>query len=209
MTINSQNMRNNDFFMRNKYKTTGKWNIPLIKKQNIKFENLQLIAFSETAHAMPLLDKMFGIHFFIDDYRFNTIYSNPPYYLKRLQRYGFLLTPDYSLYADMPLSIQINNVFKNRWCGAYWQEHGLFVIPTISWSLSPSFDFCFDGVEQGSAVAISTVGCRKARINFMRGYDKMIEKINPETIICYGKTFPEMQGNIIQIPYFRNTKEVA
>ncbi|MBR6163844.1 DUF4417 domain-containing protein [bacterium] len=205
----SKKMRNDEFFMRNKYKCVGKFNIPLVKKQTINLENIILRAYSDINKEMPLIDKLYGVHFFVDDYRFENVYAKPTYYLSTLSRYGFVLTPDYSLYADMPQAIQLFNLFKNRWCGAYWQAHGLKVIPTISWGLAQSYDFCFDGVEQDSIVAISTVGCRRAKLNFLRGYDKMLEKIKPETIICYGKTFPEMRGNIIEVPYFRNVKEVA
>lgn len=205
----SKNMRNDDLFMRNKYHLVGKFNIPLIKKQNINITNIQLISYSDINKIMPLIDKLYGVHFFIDDYRMNVLYLNPQRYLNKLSRFGYVLTPDYSLYADMPQAIQIHNIFRNRWCGAYWQEHGLVVIPTISWGLSPTYDFCFDGIEYGSIVAISTVGCRRAKINFMRGYDKMLEKINPEVIICYGKTFSEMRGNIIQVPYYSNKMEIA
>ena len=209
MRKTSKAMRNDDLFMRNKYLSVGKYNIPLVKKQNIDTENIQLIAYYDIKKPMLLLDKIYGVHFFVDDYKFDVIYINPPHYLNKLSRFGYVLTPDYSLYADMPRAVQIHNLFRNRWCGAYWQEHGLIVIPTISWGLAPTFEFCFDGVEYGSIVAISTVGCRRAKINFMRGYDKMLEKINPEAIICYGKTFSEMEGNIIEVPYFRNVKEVA
>ena len=118
------------------------------------------------------------------------------------------MTPDYSLYAEMPRRLQLKNVAQNRWCGAYWQDKGLTVIPTISWGLSQSFDFCFEGVEKGSVVAVGTVGCRRAKLNFMRGYDKMLEIIQPQAIICYGGAFKEMEGNIIDIPYFKNRKEV-
>lgn len=209
MTKTSKSMRNDDLFMRNKYKMVGKFDIPLVKKQNIDIENIQLIAYSDINKIMPLLDKLYGVHFFVDDYRMDKMYAQPQYYLNKLSRFGYILTPDYSLYAEMPNTIQKYNVFRNRWCGAYWQEHGLIVIPAISWGLAPTFEFCFDGVEQSSIVAVSTVGCLKARLNFMRGYDKMLEKINPKAIICYGKTFPEMEGNIIEVPYFRNVKEVA
>ncbi len=209
MTKTSKTMRNNDLFLRNKYQTVGKFGIPLVKTQNINLENIQLIAYSDIKKPMMLLDKTYGIHFFIDDYRFDVVYGNPQYYISKLSRFGYVLTPDYSLYADMPKAVQIHNVFRNRYCGADWQEKGLTVIPTISWGLAPTYDFCFDGVENGSIVAISTVGCLRARINFMRGYDKMLEKINPKAIICYGKIFSEMEGNIIEVPYFRNVKEVA
>ena len=29
-------------------------------------------------------------------------------------------------------------------------------IPTISWGLENTFDFCFNGIEKGSTVAVST-----------------------------------------------------
>ena len=47
----------------------------------------------------------------------------------------------------MPLALQIESVFKNRWCGAYWQSKGLKVIPTVSWGDERSFDFCFMFVD--------------------------------------------------------------
>ncbi len=38
----------------------------------------------------------------------------------------------------------------------------------------------------------------------MEGYDAMLQKIRPGAIICYGKPFPEMKGNIKVFPYNRN-----
>lgn len=35
----------------------------------------------------------------------------------------------------------------------------------------------------------------------MQGYYEMIRRIKPSKIICYGKPFPEMKGNIIEIDY--------
>ena len=83
----------------------------------------------------------------------------------------------------------------------YWQEHGLTVIPTISWSSYQSFEFCFEGVEEGSIAAISTVGCRKSKKDFLRGYDAMLERIRPEAVICYGQPFEKMRGNLIEVSY--------
>ena len=85
--------------------------------------------------------------------------------------------------------LQMYNTFKNRWCGAYWQSLGLRVIPTISWSDERSFDFCFEGIEENSIVAISTHGNHRAKEGFMLGYNKMLQKIKPCAIICYGKPF--------------------
>lgn len=73
---------------------------------------------------------------------------HPERSLKKYSQYAFLLSPDFSTYADMDLWRQLESVAKNRWVGAYWQSKGLTVIPTISWSTARSYDFCFDGVEK-------------------------------------------------------------
>lgn len=149
------------------------------------------------------------IHFFIDDNKISIVYDNPHKYMERLARFNAVLTPDFSLYTDMPIALQINNVFKNRWCGAFWQDYGLNVIPTVSWSDSKSYDFCFLGIEKKSIVAISTLGVKKEKENFMNGYNEMLERLNPEIILCYDKPFPEMKGNVIYINYLNATGRCA
>lgn len=123
--------RTQQTFLRNEYDCVGKWNIPLVKRQPL-VDNVKLIACSD-AKEREEYNRECGVHFFVDDYRFEHIYKNPQRSLKKYAQYKFLLTPDYSLYADMPLWRQLENVAKNRWCGAYWQLQGLVVYPTVSW----------------------------------------------------------------------------
>ena len=66
--------------------------------------------------------------------------------LQKLSEFYCVLSPDFSLFTNMPRALQIESVFKNRWCGAFWQSKGLKVIPTVSWSDEKSFDFCFEGM---------------------------------------------------------------
>lgn len=206
--MTGQLMRSNYLFARNNFKTTGKFGIPLVSKQVISTEDIKLIACSDTRTNDKAANRENGVHFFVDDYRFEGIYTHPERSLSRYSQYAFLLTPDYSLYADFDLWRQIENVAKNRWVGAFWQSKKLQVIPTISWSTSRSCEFCFDGVEQNAIVAVSTVGCRRAKLEFMRGYDAMLDRLQPETVVCYGKTFPEMQGNIVTVDYQISRKAV-
>ncbi len=124
--------------------------------------------------------------------------------VEKLKQYYCLLSPDYSLYTDMSLALQIKNTFKNRWCGAYWQSLGLNVIPTIEWGDERSFDFCFDGVEEGSIVAVSTYGKQKIEEEFMKGYNEMLKRIKPCAIICYEKPFPKMKGKLKVFLYNHN-----
>lgn len=186
--------------VRNEFVTQGKYDFPIVRKQDIELNKIKLMTFSNTKYE-DKRNKHKTIHFFIHDYRFENTYSNPELVVEKLQQYYALLTPDFSLYTDMPLMLQMYNTFKNRWCGAYWQSLGLRVIPTISWSDERSFDFCFEGIEENSIVAISTHGNHRAKEEFMLGYNKMLQKIKPCAIICYGKPFKEMEGNLLVFPY--------
>ncbi len=206
--MKSVEMREDPLFMRNTFETVGRWGIPLIKKQDIPLENVRLIACSDTRTNDKEVNKRNGVHFFVDDYRFTGIYYHPDRSLKKYSQYAFLLTPDFSTYSEMNLWRQIESVAMNRWCGAYWQSKGLVVVPTISWSTSRSFDFSFDGVEQNSIVAIGMIGCKTNHLGFMRGYNKMLERISPKAILCLGKPFPEMEGNIITVDY-RDSRKVV
>ena len=72
----SKCMRNDQLFMRNEYAGRGKWNIPLVKKQALNVDNLSLIACSDTKSNDFPKNTRNGVHFFVDDYRFNGIYKD-------------------------------------------------------------------------------------------------------------------------------------
>lgn len=129
--------------------------------------------------------------------------------MEKLDQYYALLTPEFSLYMDMPKSLQIYSTFKNRWCGAFWQKQGKIVIPTVCCAGEESYDFCFDGIEEGSVVAVSTYSREDCKDEFMIGYNKMLEVIKPSAIICYGTPFPEMKGNIKAISPFDQEELIA
>ena len=101
---------------------------------------------------------------------------------------------------------QIESVGKSRWVAAKWQKAGKTVIPTMSWSLARSYEFCFDAIEKNSIVAIGMIGCKNNKRNFMRGYNQMLKKIEPEGIICFGKPYDEMEGNLVVVDYLESRK---
>lgn len=206
--MTSKSMRESPLFMRNSFPSVGKWGVPLVKKQALPSADINLIACSDTRLADNEENRKKGVHFFVDDYRFKGVYNDPKRLLKRYAQYAFLLTPDFSTYAEMNLWRQLESVAQNRWVGAYWQSKGLIVIPTVSWSTPRSFEFCFDGIEQGGTVAVGMVGCKHEKTGFMRGYNEMLKCLTPENVIVFGSPFPEMEGNIIQIDYMLSRKVV-
>lgn len=200
--MKSKDARQNQKLLRNQFFSSNYYGIPTVKKCEVKNINLKFIACDQITNKKRATEDK-SIHFFVDDYDLNKFYNYPEKYYKKLAKFEAVLTPDFSIYTDMPLVIQMHNVFKNRWCGAYWQDKGLkTVIPTITWGNEKSYEFCFLGVEEGSAVAVSTLSVCKKKESFMKGYKKMVEVIKPKLIYCYGnRPFSEMEGNIIWIEY--------
>ncbi len=209
MTEENYNYRTSPMFLRNTFKGDGKWQIPIISKPDIDLsvnEDLRLIGFDKVKTGK---DEHYNriVHFFLYDYKFEDIWVKPEKYIDILKQYRAVLTPDYSMYSDMNPAIQLYNTFRNRWVGAYLQEKGIKVIPTVSWGLENTFDFCFNGIDKGSAVAVSTYmvsehgNHQDQKEFFMKGYNEMLRRIEPELIICYNTPFPEMTGNILFVDY--------
>ncbi len=151
-----------------------------------------------------------GVHFFLDDYQFGVVWRNPDKYLDMFRKFTHVMSPDFSTYTDFPKAIQIYNHYRKHWVGAYLQENGVDVIPTISWSTPDSFEWCFDGDPEGGAVAVSSVGAvnsREKKVLFMAGYNEMLVRLRPETILFYGNVPEECCGNIIQIQPFHKRFE--
>lgn len=124
------------------------------------------------------------------------------------------------MYIEMNENIQRYNTFRNRWVGAYLAEKGIRVIPTVNWGLENTFDFCFNGIEKGSTVAVSTymASAHGNRASQERHYtdhgyptqhssphdhpiswDK--ERGNP----IWGNQINYFEGNIPEFKYFKKT----
>jgi hypothetical protein len=131
-----------------------------------------------------------AVHFFLDDYRFETVWSRPRKALEALAPYRTVLSPDFSLYRDWPVMLQMWNVYRNRWCGAFWQSQGFTVIPTVSWSTAESYAFCFLGLPRRSMVAVSAVGVRLEdpleRYLFEEGFREMVARLELAVVLSYG-----------------------
>lgn len=144
-----------------------------------------------------------AVHFFLDDYRFETMWSQPERSLSRVRQVKAALTPDFSLWTQMPIVMQQWQVYRSRWCGVWMAHHGINVIPTVSWSAPASFSFAFLGIPTGSVVAISTVGVgQEAMPFFRRGLQEMIYQIEPAWILVHGRMLPALEGlNVTQYPH--------
>ena len=173
---------------RRHYASSNPWGFPDLLPQDFTLPHpLPMRSYRERddsgqRHAAALC------HFFLDDYRFESVWTNPDTALQRLYRFRGALTPDFSLYADWPLAVQQWNHYRRQWLGRYWQEHGLRVIPTVNWSTPDSFDWCFTGIPPGQIVALAAPDLRQARVKaaFSAGFHAMQAALQPTRILVYG-----------------------
>lgn len=148
-------------------------------------------------------------HFYYDDFKFISAWREPDKYLEKLYKFKAVISPDFSLYTDFPRTLQILSCYRRQWCGCYWQEQGLDVIPDVVWGDEESYDFCFLGIPKHSTVAVSMVGVERNKdwngkddSLFKKGYDEMLNRLEPETIIVYGSKVDGLEGKIIRVPSF-------
>ena len=124
---------------------------------------LQGFNYAKTTKAADKADL--GCHFFIDDYQFERLWQRPAHYLDVLRPYQCVLTPDFSLYMDMPDAMQ-------------------------QWNRYRSYKFCFKGIPRHSTVATSTVGVardKEAQEVWNDGMREAMRRLEPSRVLLYGK----------------------
>ena len=177
----------------------GEYGIPEMLPVHIDdLQNIPLQGFNFALKEKNPQDK--GVHFFLHDYQFERVWNYPDRYVDVLKRFAFVLSPDFSPYANTPKALKIYNVYRKMWCGRYWQEHGMKVIPTVTWGDDDDLEWCLDGIPTHSTIAISTMGeGRWANFKALKSnWQRIIDALQPETILLYGKNLSdELDGNIV------------
>ncbi|QGJ88756.1 hypothetical protein SEA_YECEY3_1 [Mycobacterium phage Yecey3] len=174
--------------LRLRFESTSAWEIPDLAPTD--FVPANLAAWNMPRHREYAALSGGALHFFLDDYRFETLWSSPERLFDRVKAVGAALTPDFSLWTDMPKAAQVWNVYRSRWIGAYWQSQGIEVIPTACWATPDTFDFCFDGIPENATVAISSMGIQSKKVEqalFRAGVEELINRKQPRLLLAYGR----------------------
>lgn len=165
-------------------RTAGPYEIPTLEPCDYVPDDL--IGFN---YVLNTTKRDAGVHFFLDDYQFERVWNRPREYLYKLAEFECVLTPDFSLYLDMPMAMKIWNVYRSRLIGQMLQNIGVKVIPTLQWAEPATYDFVFDGLPSGGTVATSTVGVMRDQdaLDLWRvGMEEALSRVKPQTVICYG-----------------------
>jgi hypothetical protein len=181
--------------------TANVWGIPDLREDRL-FDRVPRGVFTGQPDNPPqlflwrsvALEKARGhvIGFYRWDSFFESVWRYPQRYTDLFLRHevAAVIECDFSLWVNDPLAVQVYNVFRSRWLGRLWQEHGLPVIPNLNWAGPDSYEFCFLGVPKHAPVV--AVECRTAgqtdedRRAFLKGLREGARQIQPANVIVYG-----------------------
>lgn len=175
----------------------GKYQIPSLPKHDEILIPKDMIPFDK---RNVVKEKDLAIDFYMHDVTFRQILTSTSKYLDELSRFAAVISPDCSLYRDMPLCLQITNTYMNRAVGFYLQKHGVYVIPNVRWGDERSFEFCFQGLPTNDIVCISTHGCIKGEENkyyFKLGLEEMLIVLKPQVVLVHGSMPDEVFSDFL------------
>lgn len=172
------------------------WELPLFPCANAVPTDLHSFRY-----ISPTTDSASWIHFYGFDEYLEDVWENPEIWAMQLKRFAGVISPDLSIYRDMPLAQQLYNVYRNRVLAYWFAQQGIPVIPNVRCADKRSYDFVFDGIDRDSTVCVSTSGVlfdREDRNDFSCGFDAMMEALTPKTVLVYGSMPPDIFGKHLQ-----------
>lgn len=160
--------------------------LPVIKTSDELPE--KVVAFSK-AMSKSWSDFDCWVVFYEHDKKIERLWNNPKQYLDKLKKFKGVISPDFSLYRNMPLVMQMWNTYRGRAIAVWLQNNGIKIIPNVRTADARTFRFAFKGIESNKTVAIGTHGCIKRKEDkyyFKNGLAELIKRLSPKTIIVYG-----------------------
>ena len=170
----------------------GIFELPKIKTSD-ELPN-RLVSFSN-AMSKSWNDFETWVMFYEYDVKFERLWNNPKKYLNKLKNFKGVISPDFSLYRNMPFVMQLWNTYRGRALAVWLQSNGIEVIPNVRFNDIRTFAFCFDGIEKNKTVAIGTHGCIKQKTDkeyFKAGLAELIHRLSPQNLVIYGRAPEEM-----------------
>lgn len=167
---------------------SGKYEIPFV--HGTSKIPCNLVSFTDCEKEENTKNK--AVHFYQYDEKFENYLESEQKLRKKLKtfkKFQSVILPDYSIYRDMPLAQQIFQVYKSRSVGNFLMQNEISVIPNVRWGDKRTYDFAFDGIDKWGVVCVGVQGGYKNKNNsecFEKGFYKMLEILEPETILCYG-----------------------
>ena len=120
--------------------------------------------------------------------------------LKELSEFSFVVCPDYSVYANFPIYMQIGAIGKSREIGYILQSHRIKTIVDFRATYPWSYEAALSGLSKGQTVAVGSLGAlrdRKSRNLLCASMIALANCVAPKRVIVYGPAPVDVFGCLI------------
>lgn len=154
--------------------------------------------------------------FYCWDRLFEQVWTKPSWFVSKLRKWkpAALVTPNFSIWAAMPTAAKIWNIYRSRWVGRFWQEHGFNIIPDVQLSTVDSRDICIAGLPRNApCLSMQFVTATKTPEEILciqKNLEFIIENLNPQSLFFYGEVAERILSPVIpsSLPYSSCTSAI-
>jgi hypothetical protein len=144
-------------------------------------------------NAFPASARGGNLGFYVDDYRFETIWDNSVEIARRFHKFGWgaLFEPDFSVCRAWPFALNLFNHYRSRWCARYWQEAGMRVVPAITVGVGTTGPPTWQVAGVPKHAPVMSMQCRTAAIHesgktYVERLKNTLGYLQPENVLIYG-----------------------
>lgn len=176
----------------------GKYGIPKIPKTFIH-PGKDTVDFAESFSRKIKNHRELDVNFYVDDVQFQRLWNQPDKYMGHLKCFHAVIMPDFSISVGkngMPMAMCLWNKYRNHALAHYMILNDIPVIPNVNILPEYCWDWCFDGLPEGSTVACCTNGrvkSKAARLEFCVGFKEMEHRLKPLRVIIVGRIPEELE----------------
>ena len=155
--------------------------------------------------ALQTKDYNSWVCFYEVDYKFMRIWNNPKKYISILKKFNGVITPDFSLYVNMPLVMQKYHIFMGRALGHWFCMNGIKIIPNVRLGDKRTYDFALNGLNKGDVIAFGTLGCYKRTVEreiVLHGIREAINQLEPSAVLIYGSKPDEIINSFPNVKFY-------
>ena len=186
----------------------NEWGIPMADTLDADLSGVEWVNFNNREQIKDCKNTV--IHFYCHDYQFNVVWSSPQKYLPLLKEARAVVAPDYSCYADMPMAMQLFQVYKQAWIVKYWQKQGIKVICNPIWAIGQLNDWNLSSIPRKTILATSLQirGLDNEAMEMLQNELELITQLLQPTklfIKCCDRAMKKLNGkfDFEQIPIYR------
>lgn len=144
---------------------------------------IPFVAFGEQKRTFQM-NGTGTLHFYVDDYRFNSVFEHPEKILYHNPRN--IVEPNFSLFSETPIAFGMQAIYKKRFIARAMQERGINVFVDLNVN-SKFYQLNMLGVPMGySAFCTRGYSDRLHYLEFEYNIAKGCAGDNPLTFVIYG-----------------------